>query len=344
MEKWATSNLGPGPPARSLGADAPSPYDGSPMRRIALINQKGGVGKTTTTVNLGAALAERGARVLVVDMDPQANLTLHLGIDLLRLRPEHTSYGVLVEGAPIQEAIVTTTTPGLSLLPSTIDLSGAELELASAMGRETLLRDAFATWREQAAADPVDYVLFDCPPSLGLLAINALTAADEVFLVVQTEFFALQGLSKLVEVVRLVQRRMHPKLKITGLVPSLYDSRLRLAREVLAELRRYFPDTVFPVSIAQNVKLAEAPSFGQTILQYAPDSTGARDYRALAEAVLKQTPPTPRSVEAVEQDPAPTPEERAQAPREPLRVETLDPARPRPLEGAPKPGASAQLP
>lgn len=276
------------------------------MRRIALINQKGGVGKTTTTVNLGAALAERGARVLVVDLDPQANLTLHLGVDPSRLTPEETSYGVLVGGTPIARAIRPTTTPRLSILPSTIDLSGAELELASAMGRETLLRDAFdewlGEWEREAGELPIDYLLFDCPPSLGLLAINGLTAANEVFLVVQTEFFALQGLSKLVEVVQLVRKRMHPELRISGLVPSLYDSRLRLAREVLAELRHYFPETVFPVSISQNVKLAEAPSFGQTILQYAPESSGARDYRALANAVLAQEQPsdTPRKADEVE--------------------------------------------
>ena len=282
----------------AVGGAGLAPYNGrSPsgdarMRRIALINQKGGVGKTTTTVNLGAALAEAGARVLVVDLDPQANLTLHLGIDPSALAPEETSYGVLVGGDPVARAVRPTKTPRLSILPSSIDLSGAELELASAMGRERLLRDAFdpwlEDWREQTGEYPVDYLLFDCPPSLGLLAINGLTAADEVFLVVQTEFFALQGLSKLVEVVRLVQKRMHPELRITGLVPSLYDARLRLAREVLAELRRYFPETVFPTSIAQNVRLAEAPSFGQTILQYAPESTGARDYRALARAVRAQ--------------------------------------------------------
>ncbi len=307
------------------------------MRRIALINQKGGVGKTTTTVNLGAALAEAGVRVLVVDMDPQANLSLHLGVDLAGLRPEETSYGVLVAGTPIAKAIRPTETAGLSVLPATIDLSGAELELAAAMGRETILRDAFQDWIEGEQGAPFDYVLFDCPPSLGLLAINALTAADEVFLVVQTEFFALQGLSKLVEVVRLVQRRMHPKLHISGIIPSLYDARLRLAREVLAELRRYFPETVFPLSISQNVKLAEAPSFGQSILQYAPESRGARDYRALAQAVLAQ------AAKPADPDGSPGDEVDPESVKELLEV-TLDPVRQQEDAATPRNGASPVRP
>ncbi|MFT5290667.1 MAG: chromosome partitioning protein [Planctomycetota bacterium] len=307
------------------------------MRRIALINQKGGVGKTTTTVNLGAALAEAGARVLVVDMDPQANLSLHLGVDLTNLRTEETSYGVLVAGTPVAKAIRPTETAGLFVLPSTIDLSGAELELAAAMGRETILRDAFKDWIDNEQGEPFDYVLFDCPPSLGLLAINALTTADEVFLVVQTEFFALQGLSKLVEVVRLVQKRMHPKLHISGIIPSLYDSRLRLAREVLAELRRYFPETVFPLSISQNVKLAEAPSFGQSILQYAPESRGARDYRALAQAVLAQ------SAKPIDPGQTPSDEVDPESVKELIEV-TLEPIRRQEDLATPRNGASPVRP
>jgi len=256
------------------------------MRRIAIINQKGGVGKTTTCVNLGAALARMGKRVVVIDMDPQANLTLHLGQELLSGDPSTSS--VLTGATP------PTNTPGLSMLPSHIDLSGAELELASAIGRESLLGDALDEWEQSqtAAGDqaPVDYVLVDCPPSLGLLSINGLAACGEVILVLQTEFFALQGLSKLVDVVQLLQRRLCPDLKITGILPCLYDSRLRLAREVLGEIRRYFPEQVFATSIRTNVKLAEAPSHGSTIFEYDPSSTGAKDYLRAAEELSAQEP------------------------------------------------------
>jgi len=272
-----------------------------PMRRIALINQKGGVGKTTTAANLGAALALEGKRVLVADLDPQANLTLYLGVEVPEGGP--SSYRVLTGELALGAALVSTATPRLQLLPTDIDLSGAELELSAVEGREHLLRRAIDTWsaeeRERTGSDPVDYVLFDCPPSLGLLSLNALAASEEVFLVVQTEFLALQGLSKLVEVIELVKRRLHPGLRITGIIPCLYDSRLRFAREVLAELRRFFPEQVFQQAIGSNVKLAESPSFGKTIFEYAPESNGARDYGALArevlaqEAVLRPQPPAP---------------------------------------------------
>ena len=291
-------------------------YNANPMRRLALINQKGGVGKTTTSVNLGAALAEAGQRVVVCDLDPQANLTLHLGIGLDE--GAATTYRVLLGQAEVADAVVDTTTPGLRVLPTDIDLSGAEMELAGAFGRETLLRDAIDRW-EQAYRDehgeaPADFLILDCPPSLGLLAVNGLAAANEVLLVVQTQFFALQGLTKLMEVVELVKSRIQPDLDVTGIVACLYDSRLRLAREVLGEIRKYFPGLVFRQTIGTNVKLAEAPSFGQTILQYAPQSPGAKDYRGLAAEVLAMTaeaapengeivpeaPPAPRS------EPAPT--------------------------------------
>jgi len=278
------------------------------MRIIALINQKGGVGKTTTAVNLGAALAEAGRRVVVMDLDPQANLTLHLGFDLSEKAT--TSYDVLLGNQPLATAIRPTSVPGLQAVTTDIHLSGAELELAHALGRETILRDAVQAWRKSSRQDtgqePADYLLFDCPPSLGLLSINALAAADEVFIAVQTEFFALQGMSKLVEVVGLVRQRMHPPLRITGIVPCLYDSRLRLAREVLAELRRYFPDQVCHQTIGLNVRLAEAPSFGQTILEYAPESNGARDYRGLAREVLGMEQ---RPDEVAEEPPTEEPEE-----------------------------------
>ena len=256
------------------------------MRRIAILNQKGGVGKTTTAANLGAALARLGRRVVVVDMDPQANLTLHLGLEPSNEAP--SSYSVLLGQSTFAESLQDTRTPGLQVCPSNIDLSGAELELAGAIGRERVLTDAIAAWEEAADGEPTDYLLFDCAPSLGLLTINALTAAQEVFITLQTEFFALQGMSKLIEIVELLQRRLNPKLEITGILPCLYDSRLRLAREVLAEIRNYFPNKVFRKPIRTNVKLAEAPSYGQNIFEYAPDSKGALDHDVLARAVLDQ--------------------------------------------------------
>jgi chromosome partitioning protein len=258
------------------------------MRRIAIINQKGGVGKTTTSVNLGAALAIQGRRVVVVDMDAQANLSMALGIEAASGSP--TSYSILIGDKEFGACVRATKIPRLSVVPSNIDLSGAELELASAMGREYLLRDALREWNDahvkKHGRTACDYVLFDCPPSLGLLSINALAAASEVLITLQTEFLALQGMSKLLDIVTLLKKRLNPELVVTGIVPSLYDSRLKLAREVLGEIRSYFKGQVVPHPIRANVKLAEAPSFGQTIFEYAPDSNGADDYMKLAETIL----------------------------------------------------------
>jgi chromosome partitioning protein len=259
------------------------------MRCIALINQKGGVGKTTTTANLGAALALAGKRVVVVDLDPQANLTLYLGIAVPLGAP--STYRVLTGEVALGDALRPTSTPNLHILPTDIHLAGAEIELSGSEGREELLRAALEAWRGEharanAGAEPADYVLFDCPPSLGLLSLNALAAADEAFLVVQTHFLALQGMSRLVEVIDLVKQRLHPALELSGIVPCLYDGRMRLAREVLSELRRYFPEQVFRTPINANVKLAESPSFGKTIFEYAPESVGARDFAALAHEVM----------------------------------------------------------
>lgn len=258
------------------------------MRRIAVINQKGGVGKTTTCANLGAALALSGRRVVLVDMDAQANLTLSLNIQTTPGSP--SSYSVLTGGSSFAGALRDTSTPNLRILPADIDLSGAELELAAQMGREHVLREAIEAWEEEARETdgraPADYVLFDCPPSLGLLSVNALTAAGEVLIVIQTEFLALQGMSRLVEILKLLQKRLNPKLEIAGIVPCLYDSRLKLAREVLAEIRGYFPGKVGS-SVRSNVKLAEAPSFGRTIFEYAPESNGARDYLAVAREIAR---------------------------------------------------------
>ena len=260
------------------------------MRRIAVINQKGGVGKTTTAVNLGAALTHLGRRVCLIDVDAQANLSLHLDIESESGTP--STYTVLSGASTMDEAIRTTKTKNLVVVPSNLDLSGAELELASAIGRESLMRDAIDAWetkhKESDGRAPADYVIFDCPPSLGLLSVNALAAANEVVLTLQTEFFALQGMSKLVEVVQILRRRLNPGLLITGILPCLYDSRLRLAREVLGEIRTYFPGEVFRQPIRTNVKLAEAPSYGQTIFEYAADSNGARDYLSVARELIEK--------------------------------------------------------
>jgi chromosome partitioning protein len=260
------------------------------MRRIAVINQKGGVGKTTTSANLGAALARQGRRVVLIDMDAQANLSISLGVELASDQP--STYTVLLGESTIAETLRPTATANLSLIASNIDLSGAELELAGAIGREHLMRDALSQWesehRKAHGRAPADYVIFDCPPSLGLLSINALAAAGEVLITLQTEFLALQGMSKLVDVVQLLRRRLNPELVITGILPCLYDSRLKLAREVLGEIRRYFGPQVFPNPVRSSVKLAEAPSFGQSIFEYAPVSKGAEDYRLLAREVMKR--------------------------------------------------------
>ncbi|MHC4261711.1 MAG: ParA family protein [Planctomycetota bacterium] len=260
------------------------------MRRIAILNQKGGVGKTTTAVNLGAALARAGRRVVLVDLDPQGNLSTHVGHEIER--GAASSYGVLTGDCDFEAALRSTTTPGLRLVPTDIDLSGAELELATEDRRERRMADAIDRWVEASfqrdGAHPAEYVLFDCPPSLGLLSLNALCAAEEVFVALQTEFLALQGMTRLLEVVELVRENLNPTLSMTGIVPCIYDNRLRLAREVLGEIRQYFPRECFRKAISSNVKLAEAPSYGQHIFEYAPDSTGARDYRELAEEVVAQ--------------------------------------------------------
>lgn len=408
------------------------------MRRIAIINQKGGVGKTTTACNLGAALARLGHSVLLIDIDPQANLSLHLNVGVFNL--ERTVYNVLTGDHRIENVILATSTDRLDLVPSHIDLSGAELELANTVGRESILRDAldaleksFATPPEpnpvpEKHADPLaeiadelakkeiappppeptpptvegpkdlarenpdgtfsiadtlrsssalrmisevanreassrlaprngearsedrageapseegpsastirsaesstgsenpdssrvaasgekttatptkssegepsspsdaprgrmeryDYVLIDCPPSLGLIAINALAAAHEVFIPLQTQFFALQGMSKLIDVFRLVRKRLNPKLHLTGIIPCMFDTRTRLSHEVLGEIRSYFGEKVLEPAIRDNVRLAEAPSHGKTIFQYSPDCHGARDYEGLAKRV-----------------------------------------------------------
>lgn len=295
------------------------------MRRIAVINQKGGVGKTTTCVNLGAALARQGRRVVLIDMDAQANLTISLNVEAPPESP--STYTVLLGSTTIEESLRPTATPGLRILPSNIDLSGAELELAGAMGREHLMRDALrdfeAAHRQRHGEAPADYVIFDCPPSLGLLSVNALSAAREVLVAIQTEFLALQGMSKLMEVLQILRRRLNPELEVAGILPCLYDSRLKLAREVLAEVRAYFPDKVLPTPIRANVKLAEAPSFGQTIFEYAPDSNGAQDYLALARELMRAETGAAAPSTAVSPTAVPPPAQPAASAREPEDLATF---------------------
>ena len=250
------------------------------MRRIAVINQKGGVGKTTTAVNLGAGLARIGCKVLVCDLDPQCNLTVHLDVDPAGGQP--SAYELLHGKSTLEGVVRATKTGGLEMLPASIDLAGIELELVNTVGRETLLRDAFAT----VPKDRWDFVLMDCPPSLGLLALNALVAADEVFVPIQSEFFALQGLGKLLEVVDLVHRRLNPGLRISGMVSCRHDPSTNLGRQVMADIGKHFGDVLFSTVVRRNVKLAEAPSHGQTIFEYDAESRGALDYLALAREVF----------------------------------------------------------
>lgn len=247
---------------------------------IAIANQKGGVGKTTTAINLGASLAVAEQRTLVLDIDPQGNATSGLGVEDRKARP--TIYNVLIGQSSAGEAIVREVHfPYLDVIPSTRDLVGAEIELVSAFQRETILRQALASVR-----DEYDFILVDCPPSLGLLTINTLTAADSVLIPIQCEFYALEGLSQLLNTVRLVQRGLNPSLDVEGVLLTMYDKRLNLSRQVGEEAREYFGPKVYRSAIPRNVRLAEAPSFGQPIVLYDVLSSGAQAYLSLANEVI----------------------------------------------------------
>ncbi|MBS0210430.1 MAG: ParA family protein [Planctomycetes bacterium] len=268
------------------------------MRSIAIINQKGGVGKTTTAVNLSAALAESGQRVQLIDLDPQAHATLHLGVE--PSGETGSIYEVLLSHASLAQ-VRQQVDERLWLVGSHIDLAAAEMELAGVVGRELILRDQFSKDRPadpSSAEASFDYTLIDCPPSLGVLTLNALAAVDEVFIPLQPHFLALHGLSKLLETIELVQRRLNPRLHVSGVVLCMFESATRLATEVTQDVTDFFERAqasggpwaaakIFPTRIRRNIRLAEAPSFGQSIFQYAADSHGADDYRRLAADVLE---------------------------------------------------------
>jgi chromosome partitioning protein len=250
-------------------------------RVLAIANQKGGVGKTTTAINLGASLAVAEQRVLVIDIDPQGNATSGLGVEKREGLP--TIYDVLVEGHPIQECILRGLHfESLDLVPSDRNLVGAEIELVNRTDRERILHAALQEVREA-----YDYILVDCPPSLGLLTLNTLTAADAVLIPIQCEFYALEGLSQLLSTVRLVQRNLNPTLEIEGVLLTMFDRRLNLSKQVAEEAREYFGTKVFDTTIPRNVRLAEAPSFGQPIATYDVLSPGAQGYLSLAAEVLR---------------------------------------------------------
>ncbi|PRT08660.1 sporulation initiation inhibitor Soj [Bacillus thuringiensis] len=246
---------------------------------IAIANQKGGVGKTTTSVNLGAGLAQVGKKVLLVDIDAQGNATTGVGIEKSEL--DQCIYNILVEDADVQGVIQKTATENLDVLPATIQLAGAEIELVPTISREVRLQRAL-----QPVRDEYDYIIIDCPPSLGLLTINALTAADSVIIPVQCEYYALEGLSQLLNTVRLVQKHLNKNLAIQGVLLTMLDARTNLGIQVIDEVKKYFRDKVYRSIIPRNVRLSEAPSHGKPIMQYDAKSRGAEVYIDLAEEVI----------------------------------------------------------
>jgi chromosome partitioning protein len=273
------------PRSSSRAEPASAPSEGPARARIiAIANQKGGVGKSTTAVSLGAALAEDGYQVLVLDLDPQGNASTGMGIR--HETRDVTVYDVLANEAGIEQAIVKTPVEGLHAVPSTIDLAGAEIELVSQFSREMRLRRALDPIRE----GPYDFILMDCPPSLGLLTVNALAAAEELIVPIQCEYYALEGLGQLLRNVKLVQQNVNPGLRLTGIVLTMFDPRTKLAEQVVEEVRKYFGDRVYDSVIPRTVRLSEAPGFGQPITVYDPKSRGAERYRSLAKEVASRLP------------------------------------------------------
>lgn len=263
-------------------------------RTIAIANQKGGVGKTTTAVNLAASLAIAERKTLLIDADPQGNATSGVGIE--KGSVERSLYDVLIDGMPIAEAVRhDQQLPFLHVLPATQDLVGAELELIGKGGRETVLRKALA-----AIQGDYEYILVDCPPSLGLVTLNVLTAADAVIIPIQCEYYALEGISQLLNTIRLVQQNFNPDFQIDGVLLTMYDARLNLSRQVVGEAKEYFGAKVFRTVIPRNVRLAEAPSFGKPILLYDLASIGAKSYLSVAQELLKRTEGLTRTRQSTE--------------------------------------------
>ena len=311
-------------------------------RIVAIANQKGGVGKSTTAVSLGAALAEIGFRILVVDLDPQGNASTGMGI-----RHEQrvvNSYDVIVAETPVSEAIVHSPVPGLDAIPSTIDLAGAEIELVSQFSREGRLKRALAP----VAKGAYDFIFLDCPPSLGLITVNALTAADELIVPIQCEYYALEGLGQLLRNVSLVQQNINPELRLTGIVMTMFDPRTKLSEQVVEEVRRFFGDIVYDAIIPRTVRLSEAPGYGVPITVYDSKSKGAESYRLLAlEVALRPPPEAPMATydhlpdvvmpAMIEEEPTAAPVVEGAAdekPRVPVEV----------IEEAPKPKAETEAP
>ncbi len=246
---------------------------------IAIANQKGGVGKTTTAINLASCVAVRGKRVLLVDVDPQGNSSSGLGVD--KNLYKKTTYDVLVEGMPANEAIIPTKVERLDIMPATIDLVGADLILVSAMAREMKLKEAL-----QPIKDNYDYIFMDCPPSLGLITLNALCAADRILVPIQCEYYALEGLTQLMNTVKIVRKSLNPELSVEGVVMTMYDGRTNLSVQVVEEVKRFFQNKVYNTVIPRNVRLGEAPSFGLPVILYDPKCLGSEAYMALAQEFL----------------------------------------------------------